>query len=141
MPVQDHIHLQGQDDRPWATDDAPDNTYSVVYPKMRRETRVWVETEEALDGTVHVHQLVDDGGNVVRRDAYRHTLMVTDTELVELLADHGKKCDYVPNMHPDSGESCSGYVEEVLFSSDVKLLEVDPMLKYYYVTIRLEPLG
>lgn len=138
MPVQNHVHLQGTDDQPWSTDGAPDNTYKVIFKQLGEKPAVWAATEIALDGTVHVHQLVDSVGDVIQRDYYNTTLLVDDTEYAELKTDVGKKVDWVPPVHPDVGSDHASYVTEMLFVEITQVQEVDPMLNYYKVKIKLE---
>lgn len=140
MPTQDHIHLQKQDDRPWATDGVPDNTYHVVFGKMNRLPKVYVQTEIALDGTVHLHQLVSSGaGSVIRHENYKPQLNVSSGELSQLILDLGKKVDFVPIVHNDAGSDSSSYIVEMVLS-DVKIEEMDPGLCNYLVTVNLEAL-
>jgi len=141
MATQDHIHLQKQDDRPWAVDGVPDNTYSVVFPKAGYKPKVYTLTEVALDGTVHLHQLVDSGSvSVIRHDNYSPQLNVSAAELAQLIDDLGKKVDFVPNDHNAVGIDSSAYIIEMVMS-ELKLEEMDPGLCNYLVTVELEALG
>lgn len=139
MPTQGHIHLETIDNRPWTTDGAPDNTYWVIYQSMGQKPLAWVEKEIALDGTVHVWQLVDDSGDIIQRDDFSSVLLVPEADFPTLKAEVGKKVDFVPPIHPNGGEDHSDYVVEMLLSK-MKVEEVDPMLTYYRVTVELEAL-
>jgi hypothetical protein len=139
MPVQDHIHLETIDNRPWSVDDAPDNTYVVNFPYMRQVPTAFVHVEYALTGAVHVHQLVDGSGDVMQRDFFAPQIKVDDTDFAVLKTEIGKKVDFVPHIHPNVGNSHSAYVVEMVVRK-MQVREVNPMLDYYYVTVTLEPL-
>lgn len=138
MPVQDHIHLETIDNQPWTTDNAPDNTYKVSFGDYNQKPTAWTEIDIALNATVHVHQLKDDSGDVVQRDYFSPTLILTDTEYDTLKGEVGKKVDFVPIVSPDAGSDHSAYVTEMLLTK-MRVRELDPMLNYYKVTVDLEP--
>lgn len=139
--TQDHIHLQGTDDRPWGAPElVPAEIYDVAAAGYARVPRVYVAIEEALDGTPHVHRLAVAGVPVQRED-FTHALLMTHADLVQLLADVGKNVDFVDSYHPDDGEDASAYIDEKVLSAVADIRNLDPMLTYYTVQIILEDVG
>lgn len=133
--TQNHVHLQGTNDRPWgAPENAPTNKYKVT--QYVRQPRAAVLVEYALDNTAHVHRRTS-GGNPLLFENLGHTLKVTHTELTELLTDLGRNVDFVDSYHPDDGEDHAAYVQEKVLV-EVAIRNVTYDLSCYVVQITLE---
>jgi len=141
VATQDHVHLQGTDDRPWGVPEGtPTNKYNVAAVGYARIPRVYVALEEALDGTVHVHRLAS-GGTPVQREDFTHALITTHAELTTLLTEIGKNVDFVDSFHADDGEDATAHIDEKVFSGIADIRPFDPMLTWYTVQIILEDVG
>ena len=138
--TQAHIHLQGTDDKGtgWPSPEyVPTNTYKVVALGYQRRPQVFVATERALDGTLHIHRL-QSAGSPEQALNYTHVLKVSHSELTELLTEVGKTVDFVDNYHNDDGEDSSSFVREMVL---VEVRQIRPMiqdLSYYTVQVVLE---
>lgn len=116
----------------------PTVEYKVNAEGYQRRPRVYVYTEEALDGTVHRHAL-ESAGTPVQREDFTHVLTVTHAELTTLLALLGKTVYFVDNYHDPA--DVASYVDTKIFREVRNLMNYDPMLSYYSVQIALEDAG
>ena len=139
--TQNHIHLRRTSDRPWGSEGAPSYKYSVIAQGgYTRRPRPFIALDRALDGTPHVHRLVNTDDTPVVINDMGHTLLVTSEELTTLMESLGYVVDYVDNVHPDDGEDHSDYVHLKLFTAIKSLTPFDPMLGWYAVQLQLDDL-
>jgi hypothetical protein len=120
------------------TSNPPTTQYAVNAEGHVRMPRVYVDIDEALDGTVHKH-ILESAGAPVQREDIGHVLTVTHAELTTLLTLLGKTVYFVDNYHDPS--DVASYVDAKIFRAVKSLKPFDPMLTYYSIQIVLEDAG
>jgi hypothetical protein len=91
--ANDHIHLD--DVNP------PVDEYHTALDGFRPAQQVFVTVDSALDGTKHVHRLVNEGVPV-SYDGAAHVVLVDWDGFEALKAIHGKTVYFVDNWHDDA---------------------------------------
>lgn len=141
--VQDHIHLSLElGDAPEL---APDHIWNVRLGSRLQVPKIYISVDEALNGAIQLQQLLDDTGDVVRKNDYRHVIKCADNEetgidawgrLDLLLNMNGKRVFYVDNYHVNDGEDhTANILPAILMIGEVP--DFDPLLTRFYVPIQI----
>jgi hypothetical protein len=119
------------------TGQLPTNTYRVLASGLDRKPKVALSTERSLNGTLHVHRIMD-GSVPLQHDDRIYTLLLGQSEVSQLLADLGKTMYFMPHIRDEAVPLT--YRKVVVFKAILELrnLEDDPMLTYFRCTIELE---
>ena len=133
--MHDHIHLD--------TANPPTTTYKVTHGTLDHTPNVPVEVERALNGKLHVHRLVDGGGDPIPFQSDKLRMKLTYAEMVAVTGMAGKTVYYAFNYHDD--EEDAGALDSWPDSSYVvrstllvrQVTNLDPKAAYWYVTIEL----
>lgn len=128
LAIQDHIYLD--------TSNPPTDTYPVAAEGLDWTPMVAVTTERSLTGKLHIHRLVDGGGDPVSFRSDRLRLITTLAQMLTLRGASGKTVYYVPNYHdPDN---LAAYTHEsILVIPEGAITNIDPMCTYWFVSVRL----
>ena len=141
--VQNHIHLSltlGS-----APENAPDHIWVVRFGSRTQTPKVYVTVDEAVNGAIQLQQLLDDSGDVVRKNDYKLVVKCADDDEIGLnawgrldllLEMNGKRVKFVDNYHVNNGEDHTGNIKPgILLLGEIP--EFDPLLTRFYVPIQI----
>lgn len=112
----------------------PINEYGVMADGLVDIHAPAVVSERSITGKLHVHRLMDGSTPELFKD-YNYILILTRTELANLIADAGRTVYFMPNYRDDTDTAT--YRSKVLFESLTNVRNIDPFLDYYQATIYL----
>lgn len=95
--MQDHCHI--------GESNPPTEEYRVYASGYDVAPELMLATDRALDGTLHVHCLLDDDGNPKQLVSHKLRLKLTLEEKATVEALYGKSLYYIPNYHDEEANT------------------------------------
>jgi hypothetical protein len=128
LGIQSHIHLD--------TDDPPTAEYPVAMGTLDFTADVLLSMERGVTGKLHVHRVVDGGGDPYQFVADACTLLLTQAQMATVKALAGKAVYYVPNRHDD--DDVGSYATAcILVIPTGGITNIDPMGDWWRVQIQV----
>lgn len=141
--VQDHIHLSLS--LGTGPEYAPSHLWNVRLGSRLQVPKVYITVDEALNGAIQLQQLLDDLGDVVRKNDYKYVIKCADDDEVSLdawgrldllIAMHGKRVHFIDNYHVNNGvDHTSNILPGILMLGEIP--DFDPLLTRFYVPIQI----
>lgn len=141
--VQDHIHLSL--DLGSGPEFAPTHIWNVRLGSRLQTPKVYVTVDEAINGAIQLQQLLDNSGDVVKKNDYKYVIKCSDGEemgvdawgrLDFLLDMNGKRVHFIDNKHVNNGiDHTANILPGILMLGEIP--DFDPALTRFYVPIQI----
>lgn len=110
----------------------PVATYAVAHGSWDHTPQVMVATERSVTGKLHIHRVVDGGGDPYLLEEDKFTLIATLAQMVTLRALVGQTVYYVPNYHDPL--ALAGYITTAVFMIPAGgMTNIDPHSSYWRI--------
>ena len=118
------------------TVDPPVATYNVLHGSWDHTPVVPVVSERSVTGKLHIHRVVDGGGDPYLFEQDTCTIRVSLTEMLTLRALSGNAVYYIPNYH-DPDDLPSSVITGYLIIKDGGIVNIDPCGTYWNVSFEI----